>query len=213
MSIIGFCDIPKIMGDLVDKNYKLIFFVVLGLILIGLGVLYTKTDGFNGGNKIEVLNSATGAQNNNSFVIVEISGAVEKPGVYKLSAESRIDDLLISAGGISADANRQWVDKNVNRAAKLTDGQKLYIYHLDEPTANKNNSIKSDQGVLSAETGGLVNINTASLTELDRLPGIGQVYGQNIIEHRPYSNTEELVSKGVLVKSVFEKIKNQISVN
>ena len=58
----------------------------------------------------------------------------------------------------------------------------------------------------------MVNINTATLKELDTLPGIGPVYGQNIIEHRPYSTVEELLSKAVLKKNVYEKIKDKVSV-
>ena len=104
----------------------------------------------------------------------------------------------------------------VNRAAKLTDGQKLYIYkvgeHSETVSASNSVGIKMDQGVLAGSTAGGVNINSASLAELDSLPGIGQVYGQKIIEHRPYSNIEELLSKGVLKKNVFEVVKDKVSV-
>ena len=64
---------------------------------------------------------------------------------------------------------------------------------------------------MGASGAGLVNINTSSLGELDKLPGIGQVYGQKIIEQRPYSNIEEILTKEVLPKNVFEKIKDKIS--
>ena len=58
----------------------------------------------------------------------------------------------------------------------------------------------------------LININTASLQELDTLPGIGPVYGQSIVEHRPYSNIEELMSKGALKKNVYEKVKDLVTI-
>ncbi|HKC04714.1 MAG TPA: helix-hairpin-helix domain-containing protein, partial [Patescibacteria group bacterium] len=57
-----------------------------------------------------------------------------------------------------------------------------------------------------------VNINTASLSQLDSLPGIGPTYAQNIIEQRPYSNTTELVSKGAIKQSLYDKIKDKISI-
>jgi len=57
-----------------------------------------------------------------------------------------------------------------------------------------------------------MNINTVSLQTLDSLPGIGPVYAQNIIEHRPYSDVQELVSKGAIKQSLYDKIKNLISV-
>ena len=199
------------MQKFFDINQKLIIFFLLGLILIGFGVLLYKTDIFSPGDKVEVLNNVTEPQDNNSEVVVEIAGAVIKPGVYRLPFGSRIDDLLIISGGLSQDASRNWVEKNINRAAKLIDGQKIYIYHSDEISAKDSGGIKLDQGVLGADNGGLVNINTSDQKDLESLVGIGPVYAQNIIEHRPYSNLEELVSKGAISQKVFDKIKNDIT--
>ena len=199
------------MQKFFDINRKLIIFFLLGLILIGFGVLLYKTDIFSSSDKVEVLNNVTEPQDNNSEVVVEIAGAVIKPGVYKLPFGSRIDDLLIISGGLSQDASRNWVEKNINRAAKLIDGQKIYIYHSDEISAKDSGGIKLDQGVLGADNGGLVNINTSDQKGLESLVGIGPVYAQNIIEHRPYSNLEELVSKGAISQKVFDKIKNDIT--
>ncbi len=135
-------------------------------------------------------------------------------GVYKLSNGSRVDDLLIISGGLSASADRDWVTKNINRAAKLSDGQKLYIYHSEELSA-RNTEGSLDKKVLGTIAGSdpamLVNINTASQKELESLVGIGPVYAQSIIEHRPYSNLEELLSKKIIPQKTYEKIKNEIS--
>jgi len=149
-------------------------------------------------------------------IVVEIAGAVEKRGVFKLPQGSRVQDLLILAGGLSPDADRAWVEKHVNLAAKLNDGQKIYIPSKSEQSSQK--SAKNNPGeeehsesvMGSMQT--LVNINTASQKELESLPGIGPVYAQKIIEQRPYSSIEELVSKKVLKPSLFEKIKDRISV-
>ena len=198
-----------------SSSQKLIIFLLTGLILIGFGVLSYKTSIFSSGDKVEVLNSVTDDQNNTSEIVVEISGAIEKPGVYKMKSGGRVDDLLIVAGGLSVDADRDWVTKNINRASKLIDGQKLYIYSQSEvASAKTSGGIKLDQGVLGAETvnsSGLVNINTASLTELDKLPEIGQERGKSIIEHRPYSNVQELVTKGAIGQKILEKIRSSIS--
>jgi competence protein ComEA len=200
------------------KNSKLLVFSLVGLILIGLGFLAYKTDGFIGGDKVEVLKSTNAGpespQNRQGDIVAEISGAVEKEGVYKLPNGSRVNDLIISAGGISQDADREWISKNVNKAARLLDGQKIYIYHSGEVSAKTSGGIKLDQEVLGSNiqsNDNLININTGSQSILEKLNGIGPVYATNIIEHRPYSNTEELVSKGVVSKKVFEKIKNSIS--
>lgn len=205
--------------SLLTSSSKLVVTFLLGLILIGFGVLAYKTDTFSSGDKVEVLNSTNAGsespQDGQGYIIVEISGAVEKEGVYKLSNNARIDDLIIAAGGVSSDADREWISKSVNKAAKLKDGQKVYIYHLGEVSAKTTGGIKLDQPVLGVESqnlSNLVNINTASQSDLEKLVGIGPVYATNIIEHRPYSDVEELLSKDVLKKNVYEKIKGEITV-
>lgn len=191
-----------------------ILIILLGLILIGAGAFFVKNDINPSRDKIEVLESATEAQEGK--IIVEVSGAVEKPGVYTFAATERIDDALVAAGGLSGDADRIWFEKTINRAAKLSDGQKIYIPRVDEQSKilSASNSIV-DQSASSgfiAKTGDLVNINESSLSELDTLSGIGPVYAQKIIDHRPYSDIGELVSEKVLPQSTYEKIKDKISI-
>jgi competence protein ComEA len=201
----------------IKSNQKLLIFLLLGLILIGFGALAYKTNVFSSGDTVEVLNSSTETPSAISEIIVEISGSIEKPGVYKMKTGDRVDDLLITSGGLSANADRDWVDKNINRASKLIDGQKYYIYSQSEvESAKESGGIKLYQEVLSVNDQNLtnlVNINTARQSELEKLNGIGPVYATNIIEHRPYSNIDELVKKGVISQKVLEKIKNAISVN
>jgi competence protein ComEA len=185
-----------------------------GLILIGFGAFYLKS-GVGGGTKVEVLNTTTQDLASKEMTI-DISGQVQKPGVYKLPDGSRVEDLLIAAGGFSKNADREWCDKYLNRAARLTDGQKIYIPAVGEqsavPSAKNSGVDQTISANFPGQGSGLVNINTASAKELDSLPGIGPVYAQNIIEHRPYSTLEELVSKGAIKQSLYEKIKNLISI-
>lgn len=201
-------------------NQKLLTLILLGLILIGFGVLAYKIDIFSSGDKVEVLpaSPSDGSQGGNALeIIVEVGGAIEKAGVYKMKMGDRIDDLLIISGGLSGDADRDWVNKNINRASKLIDGQKIYIYSQSEVTsAKEKGGIKLDQpvlGVTNQNLSNLVNINTASQSELEKLNGIGPVYATNIIEHRPYSMIEDLVKNGVIPAKTFEKIKGEIIAN
>lgn len=187
------------------KNRYLILVILSGLILIALGYIFSKNVGIPSSSKIEVLDASSDVKVDVLDVVVEISGEVIKPGVYRLPYNSRIDDLLILSGGLSEGADRNFVSKNINRAAKLFDGQKLYI-----PKVNETLGISVLQTGGGGETG-LININTADTKTLDSLSGIGPVYAQNIIEHRPYSNTNELVSKGAIPNNVYEKIKEKIS--
>lgn len=148
-------------------------------------------------------------------IIVDVAGAVVKPGVYHLSSEARLQDALIAAGGLSGNADRAWVAKSLNLAAKLQDAAKIYIPTMSE-------SSKGDTGDRGA-IGGLgstgivnsnqqMNVNTASQSQLESLSGVGPVTAQKIIDGRPYSSIDELLSKKIVGKSVFGKIKDKIAV-
>jgi competence protein ComEA len=184
-----------------------------GLILVGIGIFVFKTEGSS--PQIEVLNSPSESPNN-SFLVVDISGEVESPGVYQLPKNSRIEDLLITSGGLSENADRVWIEKNLNRAALLSDGQKLYIpalsNHSNDVSANNSGGYQSVSVVLGEQKPESVNLNTASKSELDYLPGIGPVYAQNIIDHRPYSSLEDFVQRKVIPKNAFEKIKDKVTI-
>jgi competence protein ComEA len=139
------------------------------------------------------------------LIFLDVAGAVEKPGVYSLPSESRIGDALVMAGGLSAEADREWVAKTINLAAVVEDGDKIFIPKKEEDkTENQSFEYRESQG--------RVNINTASLSELDGLEGIGEVRAKTILDNRPYSKIDDLVSKANIPESVYEKIKNQISV-
>jgi competence protein ComEA len=138
-------------------------------------------------------------------VVVDISGAVKKPGVYSLEGEARINDAIAEAGGLTKKADKAWVSKNINLAAKLSDSQKIYI-----PKVGEAGSVQTT-GSVSSEISRKININTATEAELDSLPGIGPVRTGKIITNRPYSKIEDLRTKEVLGEATFEKIKDQIT--
>lgn len=117
-----------------------------------------------------------------SPIVVYITGAVIKPGVYQLQPQSRIADLLQSAGGFAPSADQS----AVNLAAKIKDGEKIVIPTVSLPgVAGRSETIdlNSDSTVphVSPE---IININLASSTELEQLPGIGSAKAQAIIDYR-----------------------------
>jgi competence protein ComEA len=194
---------------LLEKHRYFLLLGLLGIFFIGTGIFITRAEFFSK-PKFEVLTGET-LGTNSTKLYVEISGAVEKPGVYTFDSNSRVDNLLVMAGGLSSKADREWVDKNINRAAILKDGQKLYIPRTDE-VENTDSGLKiyeSDANISNLT--GQVNINTASLAQLDKLEGIGQVRAQKIIDNRPYTSIDELVSKKVLTKNIFEGIKDKLT--
>lgn len=137
-------------------------------------------------------------------IVVDVDGAVAHPGLYKLPPDSRVQAALAAAGGLSpqADAHR------INRAAKLHDGQKLYVLSQGEstpPLAASSGQGCEGQACTSTEGGvagsdpegqGLVNINTANATQLTQLPGVGPAIAQKIIDYRtangPFTSVDDL---------------------
>lgn len=140
---------------------------------------------------------------------VDVAGAVEKPGVYRLHGDARLKDALVAASGMSFEADREWVAKNLNLAAKLTDGGKIYVPRVGEGSRQKT---EDGGGNVQGTSGGLININSASVNELDRLPGVGPVTARKIIEGRPYGSVEDLSTKKVVGNKVFSEIKDMVSV-
>lgn len=140
------------------------------------------------------------------LVKVDVSGAVLNPGVYILSSGSRIEDALKAAGGVTESADPAFLSKTLNLAQTVSDGMKIYVPKMEE--AGKMESAN----VAGASQVGLVNINTASASDLDKLPGVGPVSAQNIIDKRPYGSLEELLTKKAVQRSVYEKIKGMVSV-
>jgi competence protein ComEA len=147
--------------------------------------------------------STSQAIKTSTIFTADIEGAVVKPGVYKLNQGAIVQDVLVMAGGLSEIADRDYVSKNLNLAAKVSDGAKIYIPKVGESVQNVvSTSLQSDA----------VNINTATLESLDTLSGIGKVTAQKIIDNRPYATINELLSKKVVSSSVFTKIKDRIVV-
>jgi len=193
------------------ENRLSLLFALLGLVALLIGIFLWKGN-FLSQDRIEVLESATQGQEA-GFVAVEVAGQIINPGVYKLTKGARVDDALIAAGGLASEADREWVEKNLNRAAKLTDGQKIYIPVINQQSQMVSaNSLGVYQSSIPGRGSGLVDINSATQFELEALPGIGPVYAQKIIEQRPYSNIEELHSRKIIPVSTFNKMKDQISV-
>lgn len=138
------------------------------------------------------------------LLTIDVSGAVNKPGVYKLKNGSRIEDAVSLAGGFSQDAQSEYIAKVLNLAQKLVDGSKIYIPKAGEATGGL------VSGSANSNITAKININTASVSELDSLSGVGEVTARKIISGRPYQAIEELVSKKVVGKAAFDKIKDQL---
>ena len=141
---------------------------------------------------------------------VDVSGAVEKPGVYQLPVDSRIADALILAGGLTEKADRNYLSKYINLAQIITDAQKVYIPFQGENFNKITNPVSS---TIAETISKLININTASKVQLESLPGIGPVTAEKIIDGRLYQLPEDLLNRKIVGRSVYQKIKDKITTN
>ena len=132
-----------------------------------------------------------------SEIVIYISGAVKEPGVYTLAPDSRVEQAVAAAGGFTmeVDASR------ANLAARLSDGQQVYIYKIDDPESGKGENPVNIQPV---------DINTATLEELDAIPGIGMTKAQSIITYRvshgSFTSLEDLLNVPGIGPSLLEQI-------
>ena len=180
----------------IKQNLLVLVLGFFGLMFLGYGLIQmfsqkSSTDAIvlEKGDKTDSVGS----------IVVDVAGAVMKPGVYQLQADARTQNAIVKAGGLSDDADRGWVDHNINLAAQVSDGSKLYIPFKGDPAQRGDASNKQ------------ININTAKQSELESLSGIGPVTAQKIIDGRPYSTIDELVGKKVIAAKLFEKIKEKIT--
>ncbi len=146
-----------------------------------------------------------------SQVVVDIQGAVARSGVYKLPEGSRVEDAIIAAGGLTKEADNQRISQTINRAAIVADGGKLYFPKISDSSSSNIVRREGNTPGVPSQTTDMVNINMASQAQLDELAGVGPVTAQKIIDGRPYQVLTELVSKKAMSQSVFDKVKDRLT--
>ena len=145
-----------------------------------------------------------------NYIVVYIIGAVHEPGVIRIKEGSRMYEVVEAAGGATDDANIELV----NLASIVKDEQKVIIPYI-ESGDNVNLATERINSLMSNNKG-LININTATQTELQSLTGIGESTAMKIINYRNqngyFENVEELMNVSGIGKSKFNAIKNDITV-
>lgn len=199
--------------------FELLFFSFSLVISLTVLIIYFSEKKNQEKNIVEI--KETLPEKTEESIFVDISGAVEKPNVYEVTPGARLKDVLIVAGGLSAEADRYFFARNFNLARFVSDQEKIHIpsvYEINSglftETSRLIDYISPVEGnkKTATEQSLKININQASLEELDQLPGVGKTTAKKIIDNRPYAKIEDLVNKKVINKSTFERIKDLIEI-
>ena len=141
---------------------------------------------------------------------IHIDGYVKNPGIIEIEDGSRIADAIDQVGGLLPDASL----KNVNLAYELKDGEKIYIPSKAEEIENQIQIVSMGDGESTENT--KVNINTATIDELQKVSGIGQSTAQKIIDYRnkngKFKKIEELKEITGIWDKKYDTIKEQVTV-
>ena len=139
-------------------------------------------------------------------VLVDVAGWVRRPGVYEFTEGARVIDAIDAAGGARSGA----LLEALNLAAPLTDGTQILVPREGQV------GVAPAPVTGGAVAGGLVNVNSAIATELEELPGIGEVIAQRIIDYRtengPFATVDELLDVSGIGDAILESIRELVTV-
>lgn len=201
-----------------DKKYKsigIITIAVIVFIFLLASYVISGRDKLNKNNNEEIFVDTKATEDNQEIqlndkkedIVVEIKGEIKLPNIYQLKQDSIINDLIEKAGGLTELADTS----KINRAEKLTDHQCIVIPNKNDA---KPAEISSSQSTGSQSK--LININTATESELDSLPGIGPSRAKDIIKYREtnggFKSIEEIKNIKGIGQSSFEKLKDLITI-
>ena len=144
-------------------------------------------------------------------LVVDVAGAVARPGLIRLAAGSRVGDAVAAAGGYAPTADLGAAARDLNLAAPLTDGAKVLVPALSDGIVAAG---PASAGSGSGGAGGRLDLNAATQAELEDLPGIGPVTAGRILEARaeaPFATVDELRSRGLVGDSVFTKLRDLVT--
>jgi competence protein ComEA len=196
--------------DLLSRGEIAGLMVVLVAVLGGAGLWYARSLP----KPVTIAESGPGAAQQASSspspsvtLIVDVAGEVRQPGVYEFAEGDRVIDAIERAGGSLPKAELSLL----NLAAPLADGTQILVPKAGPPAVSG-----VPGGTTPGSAGGLINVNTASATELETLSGIGEVLAATIIEYRtqngPFTSVEDLMDVSGIGPATLDEIRDQVTV-
>lgn len=196
-------DKQKIIGSLVVLIAIIVFLII--------GIQISKGAGNSNSKDIFVDNNEAPTKNDETIRVC-IKGAINHPNVYIVNKESIVNDVIKIAGGFSEDADMDWVEKKLNLAKKLKNEDFIYIVK----NGDTSNSLSNKNINSSIQEDGTVDINSASLEELQKVNGVGPSTAQKIIDYREKNNgfktIDDLKNVDRIGEKTFEKLKDKFVV-
>lgn len=164
-------------------------------------------------NASDLKTERSSSQTETQKVFVDIKGAVKNEGVYELSSGSRVTDVVKLAGGFTEDADK----KSVNLAEKVTDESVIYVARVGENVAPTTTNSQANGSAQQEESSDKINLNTATLAELQTISGIGAKRAQDIIDYRDanggFSSVDDLANVSGIGEKTLEKLKSEVTVD
>ena len=208
------------------KEYQLAFLFILGGLILALFFFFSKPnqdkslDLTSISSEKEVVSRASSKESevkessdsSEVGVIVDVKGAVKRAGVYQLPRDSRVKDAIDSAGGLQEEADA----KSINLAQKLKDEDVIYVARQGEEGVDVTQKTAASEAGAGGKSG-KVNINKASLEELQTVSGIGAKRAQDIIDYREshgsFQSVDDLKNVSGIGGKTLEKLKDYVSVD
>lgn len=210
-----------------DKDY-----IVIGIIIIAVIVFIVlnigKVTEFNKEEKENTTINASIEESKNDIeekenkeepkemgtgIFVHIDGWIQNPGVYEIKENDRVNTIIEKAGGLKEGASI----KSINLAARLSDGDKIYIPNREEEKQIETTEVKrNNTGTVKITKNSKININKASISELKQITGIGESTANKIIDYRDnvgkFKKIEDIKEVKGIGDSKYESIKDKITI-
>lgn len=171
------------------------------------GVTIVAGDPATGAAEGAEFSSSTTSTTQAPLIYVQVAGEVRRPGVYQVAPGARLFQAVLQAGGFTEDADQQ----SVTLAARLTDGCRVYVPRVGEPIVDQTVSPELQAGGPAEADTGPVSLNSATLEQLDSLPGVGPAIAQDIIAYReaqgPFTSVDQLTDVPGIGPAKLEKLR------